>query len=133
MRATEIGLRTDARENLVDLTGDLRERIVEQGWREGLLHVRAPHTTAGVCINENADPDVARDILDTLGRLVPREGAYAHGEGNSDAHIKSVLLGNSVTIPVVEGRLQLGRWEGIFFCEFDGPRDRIVRLYFVED
>jgi secondary thiamine-phosphate synthase enzyme len=78
MRATELGLRTDAREDLVDLTSSLRDRLAEQGWREGLLHVRAPHTTAGVCINENADPDVAADILDRLGQLVPVDGPYRH-------------------------------------------------------
>jgi len=132
MRATEIGIRTQEREQLADLSAKLRELCAEQGWREGMLHVYVPHTTAGCVINENADPDVAGDVLRTLRTLVPREGDYAHAEGNSDAHVKSILVGNQVSVAVINGQLQLGRWEGIFLAEFDGPRDRIVRLYFQE-
>jgi len=89
-----------------------------------------PHTTAGLTINENADPDVARDILAGLARLVPATGDYRHAEGNSDAHLKASLVGSSVTVPVVDGRLALGTWQGIYFCEFDGPRRRHVLVGF---
>jgi len=85
-----------------------------------------PHTTAGLTINENADPDVARDILTGLARLVPVTGHYRHAEGNSDAHIKASLMGFSLRVPVIDGRLALGTWQGLYFCEFDGPRHRHV-------
>lgn len=132
MRATEFGVATGEREELIDITGKLREVAAEQGWREGLLFVYIPHTTAGLCVNENADPTVAQDILGALQRTIPQQAEYAHSEGNSDAHIKSVLLGNQCLIPITGGKPQLGRWEGVFLGEFDGPRDRLVRAYFLE-
>jgi len=117
-------LRTKAREEFVDITRTIEEDVRSSGLKEGLCVVYVPHTTAAVTINEDADPSVKEDVLRQLEILVPREGNYSHREGNSDAHIKSSLLGVSQIIPIHEGRLVLGTWQGIFFCEFDGPRDR---------
>lgn len=117
-------LRTKAREEFVDITRTIEEDVRSSGLKEGLCVVYVPHTTAAVTINEDADPSVKEDILRQLKVLVPRDGNYSHGEGNSDAHIKSSLLGVSQIIPIHEGRLVLGTWQGIFFCEFDGPRNR---------
>jgi secondary thiamine-phosphate synthase enzyme len=119
------------------------------GVHSGICYVYVPHTTAGVMINENADPDVAADIESTLARLIPpgspaqagsaragvknEAGDYRHSEGNSDSHIKTALVGSSATIFVAEGQLELGRWQGIFFCEFDGPRTRHLRVKIVPD
>jgi len=110
----------------VNITALVAEAARELGVREGALTVFVPHTTAGVTINENADPDVVRDITTALDRLVPWRGDYQHGEGNSAAHIKASLMGSSVRVLVSSGRLQLGTWQGVFFCEFDGPRQREV-------
>jgi len=117
-------LRTKAREELIDITRTVEEDVRSSGIKEGLCVVYVTHTTAAVTINEDADPSVREDILRQLKNLAPRKGEYSHLEGNSDAHIKSSLLGASQTIPVHEGCLVLGTWQGIFFCEFDGPRDR---------
>jgi len=117
-------LRTKACEELIDITRTVEEDVSFSGIKEGLCVVYVPHTTAAVTINEDADPSVREDILRQLKNLAPRKGEYSHLEGNSDAHIKSSLLGASQTIPVHEGRLVLGTWQGVFFCEFDGPRDR---------
>ncbi|HOB10901.1 MAG: secondary thiamine-phosphate synthase enzyme YjbQ [Acetomicrobium sp.] len=117
-------LRTKAREEFVDITRTIEEDVRSSGLKEGLCVVYVPHTTAAVTINEDADPSVKEDVLRQLKVLVPRDGNYSHGEGNSDAHIKSSLLGVSQIIPIHEGRLVLGTWQGIFFCEFDGPRNR---------
>jgi len=108
----------------VDITRTIEEDVRSSGLKEGLCVVYVPHTTAAVTINEDADPSVKEDVLRQLKVLVPRDGNYSHGEGNSDAHIKSSLLGVSQIIPIHEGRLVLGTWQGIFFCEFDGPRNR---------
>jgi len=115
---------TQSRTEMVDITAEVNRAIRAAGVTEGICHVFVPHTTAGITINENADPDVARDILTTLDRLVPRAGDYRHSEGNSDAHVKASLMGSSVTAPVVAGRLSLGTWQAIYLCEFDGPRHR---------
>lgn len=115
---------TKAREEMLDVTGLVEECVRQSGVAEGICYLFVPHTTAAVTINENADPDVPRDILATLAKLVPRSGPYAHREGNADAHVKASLLGHSASIPVRQGRLALGTWQGIFFCEFDGPRRR---------
>jgi len=115
-------LRTKAREEFVDITRTIEEDVRSSGLKEGLCVVYVPHTTAAVTINEDADPSVKEDVLRQLKVLVPRDGNYSHGEGNSDAHIKSSLLGVSQIIPIHEGRLVLGTWQGIFFCEFDGPK-----------
>lgn len=113
------------REGFIDITSQVSE-IVRQSQREtGLCHVFIPHTTAGVTINENADPDVVDDMLAALDRMVP-ELAYKHGEGNSRAHVKASMIGSSVSIPIVGKGLYLGTWQGIYFCEFDGPRRRRI-------
>lgn len=109
---------------MVDVTSRVAEAVRADGVAEGWAQVFCPHTTAGVTINENADPDVVTDVLDTLRRLVPRDAGYRHVEGNSDGHVKASLVGSSVTIPVAAGRLVLGTWQGVYFCEFDGPRSR---------
>ncbi len=117
---------TSKRDELLDLTAQIQEVVLQSGVRSGVCTVFVPHTTAGVTINEHADDDVARDILASLDRLVPWRDDYRHGEGNSAAHIKASLMGSSVTVLVEEGRLVLGAWQGIFFAEFDGPRSRKV-------
>ncbi len=119
-------VKTTRRECLVDITAAVAEVVRRRGG--GLCTVFVPHTTAGVTINENADPDVAADLLHHLSELVPRNRPYRHTEGNSDAHIKATLVGSSVQVPVVGGRLALGTWQGIFLAEFDGPRTRKVQV-----
>ena len=119
-----ITLRTGKRCELVDITGEVQRAVQECGLEEGLAMVFVGHTTAGLTINENADPRVAADLLEILERLVPERGKYRHSEGNSDAHCKASLMGSSVNIVVQGGRLVLGTWHGIYFCEFGGPRQR---------
>lgn len=126
MEWTRIGVPTRARNELVDITRSVAAELEKIGVKSGTCVVYVPHTTAGVTINENADPDVPGDILAGLARLVPASGDYRHAEGNSDAHIKASLVGFSVTIPVIDGRLALGTWQAVYFCEFDGPRHRHV-------
>ncbi len=122
MRTIEI--RTRAREEIVDLTAEVGRIAAASGVADGLCVVFVPHTTAAVTINENADPDVKSDILMALRKAVPDSLSYEHAEGNSPAHVKSSLVGSSVTVIVAGGKLQLGTWQGICFCEFDGPRAR---------
>lgn len=117
-------LSTTRREELIAVTRPLQELCARMGWQDGTLHLHCPHTTAGLTVNENADPDVARDILTTLSKLVPVSGDYRHAEGNSDAHVKAGLMGPTLTLMVEAGRILLGTWQGIYFCEFDGPRRR---------
>ena len=121
----ELEIRTSARRQLVAMTDRIQEAMGELGVHDGSCHVFVPHTTAAVTINENADPDVAHDITNALGALVP-DVRFRHGEGNADAHFLSALIGCSLTMPVVEGRLRLGTWQGVFFVELDGPRTRKV-------
>jgi len=128
-----LAVHSNQRKELVDITEALRQEVRDAGWQNGMLLVFNPHTTAGLTINEGADPDVRRDILAALTRLVPEQGDYQHAEGNSDAHIQATLTGASVRLPVQSGRLALGRWQSVFFCEFDGPRTRNVLLQFVTD
>jgi len=109
-----------------EITNRVNDVIQRSGVEEGVCYLYLPHTTAGIVINENADPSVGRDILDRLDTLVPSKGSYHHLEGNAPAHIKSTLTGLSLTVPIDNGRLALGRWQGVFLCEFDGPRDRTV-------
>jgi secondary thiamine-phosphate synthase enzyme len=116
------------RAQLVDNTQRVAEAVERSGVSEGTCHVFVPHTTAGVTINEGADPDVARDIESHLQELVPREAAFEHAEGNSDSHIKTVLVGPSCLAPVRGGKLALGTWQAIFLCEWDGPRTRRVEV-----
>jgi secondary thiamine-phosphate synthase enzyme len=129
VRSVEITVVTPEREVLVDITERVARVIAQAGLEPGfggLVTIFVPHTTAGVTINEGADPSVARDVLEGLRRLVPRNAGYRHGEGNSDAHIKASLLGSSVTVPIEQGRLRLGTWQSIYLGEFDGPRTRQV-------
>jgi len=119
-----IEITTRARSESVDITNRVQEEVSRSGVSRGVAVVYSPHTTAGVTVNEHADPGVVADVLATLERLVPRRGPYAHAEGNSDAHVKASLVGLSICVPVEQGRLALGTWQGVFFCEFDGPRRR---------
>lgn len=112
-------------EGFIDITGQVRKIVAAGNVQNGLCQIFVPHTTAGVTINENADPDVVTDMLAALGKMVP-DLPYRHSEGNSPAHVKSSLVGCSITVPISEGRLCLGTWQGIYFCEFDGPRTRKV-------
>ena len=122
----QFSVRTSNRCEMIDITGQIRSILKESGYQSGTCQVYVPHTTAGVTINENADPDVPRDILATLERLVPLHGNYRHSEGNSDAHMKASLMGSSQTVFFENGNLTLGTWQSLFFCEFDGPRNRSV-------
>jgi secondary thiamine-phosphate synthase enzyme len=122
-----IKVRSREREQLVEFTDEVRRRLKTSGAREGVCVLYVQHTTAGLTINENADPDVPRDMLHALRTLIPQHGmGFRHGEENSDAHIKTTLVGTSLNIPFHEGELLLGRWQGIFLCEFDGARERQV-------
>ena len=115
------------REELVEFTEQVQEKLTESEAKDGLCVLYVQHTTAGLTINENADPDVPRDMLHALRTLIPQHGmGFRHGEENSDAHIKTSLVGTSVTVPFEKGKLLLGRWQGIFLCEFDGGRERKV-------
>lgn len=125
---TVIEIRTGRREELVDITRLVDEAVAESGVTEGIAHVWCPHTTAAITVNEAADPSVARDLVAGLARMVPRDAGWQHAEGNSDAHLKASLLGASASVPVSGGRLALGTWQGVFFCEFDGPRSRLVEV-----
>ena len=115
---------TRQREELVDVTDQVREAVRSTGVREGVCLVASPHTTCGVTVNEGWDPAVVSDATGHLRELVPRERAFTHAEGNSDSHIKTMLVGTSAALPVDGGEVRLGRWQAIFLCEFDGPRDR---------
>ena len=109
---------------MVDVTSDIQQLIRNRDIKEGIAHIYCPHTTAAVTINENNDPSVQTDINETLGKIVPHHSKYAHTEGNADAHIKAAVMGSSRTVFIRDGRISLGTWQGIFFCEFDGPRTR---------
>lgn len=125
-------VKTRAQTELVDITADVSRLVADSGVRNGLCLVYVPHTTAGVTINENADPSVPKDLMMVLNQMVPWKADYRHLEGNSPAHVKSTLVGASQTIAVENGRLVLGTWQGVFFCEFDGPRSRTVQVHIVE-
>ncbi|NOY38885.1 MAG: YjbQ family protein [Nitrospirae bacterium] len=123
-----VNVKTGARVEFIDITSEIEGLVEESGVQEGVCYLYVPHTTAGITVNEGADPSVRRDIIHTLQKLVPRDAGYAHLEGNSDAHIKSSLVGASTFVLIEQGRLQLGTWQSIFFCEFDGPRHRRVAV-----
>lgn len=125
-------VKTRSQTELVDITAEVGRLVADSGVRNGLCLVYVPHTTAGVTINENADPSVRKDLLMVLNQMVPSQADYRHLEGNSPAHVKSTLVGASQTIAVENGHLVLGTWQGIFFCEFDGPRSRTVQVRMVE-
>ena len=122
----ELSVTTGKRQEMIDLTGRLQQAVSASGIEEGVVYLYNPHTTAALIINEGADPDVQRDILGGLDRIVPADYPYRHGEGNSPAHLMTALTGSSVTVFLHQGLLQLGTWQRIFFCEFDGPRNRQV-------
>jgi secondary thiamine-phosphate synthase enzyme len=124
MRSFDV--RTGRRVELVDVTTEVQAVVAAEGAGDGAVLVYVPHTTAGVTINEDADPSVRADIATALERMVPRDLPFTHAEGNADAHVKASLLGSSVLVPLVDGRLQLGTWQGVYFAEFDGPRRRRV-------
>jgi secondary thiamine-phosphate synthase enzyme len=126
-----LSVRTTSRTELVDLTSQVQQAVQQSSIAEGLCHIFVPHTTAGVTINENADPSVKADILMVFNKLISDREPYRHLEGNSPAHIKASLMGPQLTVLVSSGRLMLGTWQGIFFCEFDGPRSRKVHLKIV--
>jgi len=121
-----IQVKTGAREHFLDITRVVADAVHRSGLKEGVATVFVPHTTAGITINESADPSVASDIEQKLAELVPHASRYQHAEGNSDAHIKASIMGSSVHLIIADGQLVLGTWQGIFFCEFDGPRSRRV-------
>ena len=123
---------TRSQTELVDITAEVGRMVAKSGVRQGLCMVYVPHTTAGVTINESADPSVRADLLMVLNQMVPWKADYRHLEGNSPAHIKSSLVGTSQTVAIENGTLVLGTWQGIFFCEFDGPRQRSVHLRILE-
>ncbi len=126
----QLNIKTNTRTEMLDITRRIQNIVNEENWQTGLLTVFVPHTTAALTINENADPDVQRDMLMEINKVIPFEDGFHHFEGNSAAHIKTSLFGSSEAIIVENGQLQLGTWQGIYFCEFDGPRQRKVWLQF---
>jgi secondary thiamine-phosphate synthase enzyme len=128
-----IRVKSNSRTELVDITQPVQRVVAESGVRSGVCYVYVPHTTSGVTINENSDPNVGRDILKELNKIIPFDDNYGHSEGNSAAHIKSSIIGVSKAVPIEEGRLALGTWQAVFFCEFDGPRDRRVLVKVMRD
>jgi secondary thiamine-phosphate synthase enzyme len=124
----ELNIKTNSRAEMIDITASVQKAVKEQNVQSGYCIVFTPHTTAAVTINENADPDVPRDIFAALERAIPHNGNYRHDEGNSAAHVQSSLVGASETVLIEDGRLVLGTWQSIFFCEFDGPRSRKVLI-----
>jgi secondary thiamine-phosphate synthase enzyme len=128
-----LSIKTNRRTQFVDITGEVEQAVRESAVKSGVCYVYVPHTTAGVAINEHADPDVASDVEGIFDRLVPHKGPYRHTEGNTDSHMKAILTGTSQTIFIQNGKLALGTWQGIFLCEFDGPRQRKVFVKIVPD
>ncbi|MEK6699400.1 MAG: secondary thiamine-phosphate synthase enzyme YjbQ [Nitrospirota bacterium] len=129
----QLRVKTNSRTELVDITQGVQRLVSESGVRSGLCYVYVPHTTSGITINENTDPNVGRDILKELNKIIPFDDNYGHTEGNSAAHIKSTIVGVSKTVLVEDGRLALGTWQALFFCEFDGPRERRVIVKVIEE
>ncbi|TMB94902.1 MAG: YjbQ family protein [Chloroflexi bacterium] len=125
-------VRTERRVQLLDVTRKVAQLVERAEVVDGVCYVFVPHTTAGVTINEAAEPDVARDIEAQLGRMVPKDAHYRHSEGNSDSHIKTVLVGPTVTAPVRQGKLSLGTWQAVFLCEWDGPRTRTIEVRVID-
>jgi len=124
----DVPLRTQNRAQWVDITAEVQRIVTASSVRKGICTIASMHTTGGVTLNENADPDVQRDFFHKLNELVPQSPAYRHAEGNSDSHLKSSLVGLSVQVPVTEGKMTLGTWQSVYFCEFDGPRSRRVAV-----
>jgi len=129
----KVSVKTSSRITLTDITDKVQAAVSKSRVKDGICFVFCPHTTAGITINENADPSVRSDIINTLNKLVPENAGYAHAEGNSDSHIKSSLFGSTLTIFIEDGNLAFGTWQGIFFCESDGPRSREVWVKVLEE
>jgi len=129
----KISLKTGKRIELIDITDAIAKIVLKSGVDEGICFIFSPHTTAGLTINENADPSVRRDIINSLNKLVPENAGYAHTEGNADSHIKSSMFGSSLTIFIEGGQLAFGTWQGIYFCEGDGPRSREVWVKIIKN
>lgn len=130
---SELILPTQRRTQLIEVTAAVAKLVAAAKVPSGVCHLYVPHTTAAITINENADPDVVTDMVATLDRLIPQHPDYRHAEGNSDSHVKATLVGASASVFIANGKLELGRWQGIFFCEFDGPRERHLRVKIVAD
>lgn len=128
-----INIKTNAKTEFIDITSYVQNAVTDSNIKNGICYVYVPHTTAGVTINEGADPSVVKDIQTILGKLVPYNLNYSHTEGNADAHIKSTLVGMSEVVFIDNGRLVLGTWQSVFFCEFDGPRNRKVLVKLISD
>jgi secondary thiamine-phosphate synthase enzyme len=133
VRHETIALDTKGREETTDITPRVKAAVTRAKIAEGLVVIAVAHTTAAVFVNENADPDVRKDLLNALERMVPRDAKYEHAEGNGPAHIKAVLIGNSVTLAIHDGAIALGRWQGVYFAELDGPRARSATITVIGD
>jgi secondary thiamine-phosphate synthase enzyme len=129
----KLNVATNSRTELLDITSQIEKKVDKSGVKSGICHIFVPHTTAGITINENADPSVVHDILMELNKAIPFQDGYHHSEGNSAAHIKSSLMGQSIYVIIDGGRLKLGTWQGIYFCEFDGSRNRQVWVKIMPD
>ncbi len=129
----KVDIKTHSRVEFQDITRTVRDIVGESGVRSGVCYIFVPHTTAGVTVNEHADPSVVEDIIEQLDKMVPQHGNYRHLEGNSPAHIKASLMGDSEVLFIEDGQIVLGTWQGIFFCEFDGPRNRRLLLKIVAE
>lgn len=132
MKSVELSIDTHAHTQMIDITSKIQQAVTELGVQDGLCVVFVPHTTAAVTINENADPDVVRDFTAEINKIVPWEDGYHHMEGNSAAHLKSSMIGFSEHVIIENGRLVLGTWQGIYFCEYDGPRRRKIKVKIIE-
>ncbi len=130
---TELRVKTSNRTEFIDITAKLENICSENCWKDGIITIFVPHTTCGITINENADPDVKTDMIDFLNRLVPNLPEFKHFEGNSDAHIKASMMGSSVNIIIKDGKLKLGRWQAVYLAEFDGARERNIWIKFLTD
>jgi secondary thiamine-phosphate synthase enzyme len=133
VRHEQISVETSKREQTIDITPRVKAAVTRAKVRDGIVAVTVAHTTAALFVNENADPDVQKDILTALERAVPCDAMYAHAEGNGPAHIKAVLIGNSVTLAIRDGEIELGTWQGLYFVELDGPRERTATITVIGD
>jgi secondary thiamine-phosphate synthase enzyme len=133
VRHEQIGVQSTRREETIDITPRVKAAVTRARIGDGIVTISVAHTTAAIFVNENADPDVQKDVLTALERAVPSDAKYAHAEGNGPAHVKSILVGNSVTLPVRDGEIALGTWQGIYFAELDGPRERSATITVIGD
>jgi secondary thiamine-phosphate synthase enzyme len=133
VRHEQIAVETTKREQTIDITPRVKAAVTRAKVRDGIVTVTVAHTTAAVFVNENADPDVQKDLLTALERAVPQDAKYAHAEGNGPAHVKAVLIGNSVTLAIRDGEVALGTWQGLYFAELDGPRERSATITVIGD